>query len=130
MPVEDWIDRWTEVQMREIATLSESQRDFARQLSESQQRIEDRHESRMTRIEESFTAANKSNSDELSKLYDKLDAVYDKLDEFIKLSNEKAEERDKQHTINITELKTKFAYVSAGVGVVGGAFITWLFAER
>lgn len=120
MPVEDWIEKWTDMCVREMTTLAENQKTMSKDLSDNQKRMEDKHETRMKNIEDSIAEIKVSNAAEFKNLNTKLD-------EFIRLSNEKSDAQDKTHSVSIAEIKTKLAVIAGGVGLVAGAFISWIF---
>ena len=119
MPIEDWIEKWTEGLVRELKSMSDNQH-----------RIEDKHEARMDKIEKSIDDLRKENAEEFAKVYAKLDKTYMKLDEFIKNTDKNSGDRDIEHTLAIHEIKIKLAAISAGVGIAAGAaasiIISWV----
>ena len=119
MPVEDWIEKWTEGLVREIKTMTESQH-----------RIEDKHEARMDKMEKSIEDLRKENAEEFAKVYAKLDKTYSKLDEFIKNTEKNSGERDNEQLLAIHEIKIKLAVVCGGIGIAAGAvasiLVSWL----
>jgi hypothetical protein len=110
MPVEDWIEKWTEGLVREIKTMSDNQH-----------RIEDKHEARMDKIEKSIEDMRKENSEEFAKVYAKLDKTYSKLDEFIKNTEKSSGDRDTEQLLAIHEIRIKLAVMCGGVGIAAGA---------
>lgn len=119
MPVEDWIEKWTEGLVREIKTMSESQH-----------RIEDKHEARMDKIEKSIEDLRREFSEEFAKVYAKQDKTYLKLDEFIKNTNDKSDSRDNEQMMAINEMKIKLAAICTGIGIAAGAaasiVVSWI----
>lgn len=126
MPIEDWIEKWTDMQVREMANLEERHRRSTDALTENLKRMEDRHEARMQKIENSIDEMKRSNSEEFGKVYDKLDQVYSKLDELIRTTNEKQNDQQKQTTIDLVELKVKIGIIAAAIAIAAGLFASWL----
>lgn len=126
MPIEDWIEKWTDMQVREMSNLEERHRRATDALTDNMKRMEDRYEVRMQKIENSIEEMKKSNAEEFGKVYDKLDLVYTKLDELIRTTNEKQNDQHKQNSIDLAELKVKIGIIAAAIAVAAGAFASWV----
>ena len=131
MPAEEWIEKcadiWTNMCVREMNQLAETQKRSSDALAANQQRMEDKHEARMQKIEESIDAMKTQNAAEFGKVYDKLDQTYTKLDEFIKASNEKSINTSVEQAILINGIKIKIGAISAGIGILTAATASWIF---
>lgn len=126
MPIEDWIEKWTDMQVREMTNLEERHRRTTDSLAESLKRMEDRHEARMQKIENSIEEMKRSNSEEFGKVYDKLDLVYSKLDELIRTTNDKQNDSLKQTSLDLVELKVKIGIIAAAIAISAAALASWL----
>lgn len=116
MPAGDWIEKWTEMCVREMNTISETQK-----------RYEDRQEVRMERLEQSISDMSKSNSEEFKRIYDKIDTVSNDLNTLINTVNEKNQIKIEGHTIDLASIKTSLGFYALVVTLALGALVTWVF---
>lgn len=96
MPVEDWIEKWTDMQTKEM------------------ERIERQHGERMDKIEKSIESLN----DKVDALSDKMDTKMDDLVRSIQIKNE-------HHAVELAVIKTKLAFYAAAVGILASAISSW-----
>ena len=96
MPVEDWIEKWTQIQTKEM------------------ERIEQQHGSRMDKIEKSVESLN-----------EKMDILSDKVDKKMDSLAESIRERNEKHAIDLAIIKTKLAFYAAAAGIIAGACVAW-----
>lgn len=97
MPVEDWIEKWTEMQTNEM------------------KRIERHHGERMDKIERSVEALNS-----------KMDALTDKIDQKMDALTKTIGEKNEKHAVDLAVIKTNLAVYATIAGLVAGAIIAWL----
>lgn len=97
MPVEDWIEKWTDMQTKEMG------------------RIERQHGERMDKIEKSVDSLN-----------DKMDALSAKMDTKMDDLAKSIQDRNEKHAIDLAVIKTKLAFYAAAAGVIAGGAIAWL----
>jgi len=116
LPAGDWIEKWTEMCVREMNTISETQK-----------RYEDRQEVRMERLEQSISDMSKSNSEEFKRIYDKIDTVSNDLNTLINTVNEKNQIKIEGHTIDLASIKTSLGFYALVVTLALGALVTWVF---
>jgi len=116
MPVEDWFDRYVEMQIREMNVMTANTKAVTDALAANMDKMEERQDKRMDKLEAQMTSLEK-----------KMDDMYTKLDEFITATKEKIDARDTEHAITLAELKTKIGIVGVSAGALLSAFLAWLF---
>lgn len=92
-------------------------------LADNQCRIESRHEERMNVIVQTLSEISKSNTREMSVIYDRLDDMNKKMDSIMMSFYEKST----AHAIDLASLKTTIAMYSTVAGVIAATVGTWVF---
>ena len=96
MPVEDWIEKWTQMQTKEM------------------ERIERQHGDRMDKIERSVDALN-----------EKMDALSINIDSKMDALSVSIRERNEKHAIDLAVIKTKIAIYAASAAALAAGVIAW-----